>query len=204
MGNAKPMNKCRWVAELAKHKTDTERGDNGAPASELDTDDAIARATELLQQHASSPVMRNAQGKQTNGPAIEGDHGDDWTVRVANNVGDLGISCETCFELMRDHFNDACVPVWPLEGSKSLRQRREGIELGNPRYTGHPCRHRGHGAERYTVCGGCVACARVGAERRRLERGAKVRGPMPQARHQCRSERRAAARSRRAEEMWSG
>ena len=101
-------------------------------------DDAIARATELLQQHASSPVMRNAQGKQTNGPAIEGDHGDDWTVRVANNVGDLGISCETCFELMRDHFNDACVPVWPLEGSKSLRQRREGIELGNPRYTGHP------------------------------------------------------------------
>lgn len=80
------------------------------------------------------------------------------------------------------------------------KSRRESIELGNPRYTGHPCRHRGHGAERYTVCGGCVACARVGAERRRLERGAKVGGPMPQARHQCRSERRAAARSRRAEE----
>ena len=39
-----------------------------------------------------------------------------------------------------------------------------------------------------------------GAERRRLERGAKVRGPMPQARHQWRSELRAAARSRRQEE----
>src|ERR1035437_2680659 len=105
---------------------------------------------------------------------------------------------------MRDHFNDACVPVWPLEGSKSLRQRREGIELGNPRYTGHPCRHRGHGAERYTVCGGCVACARGGAERRRLERGAKVRGSLPQARHQCRSERRARARQRRQEESGCG
>ena len=80
------------------------------------------------------------------------------------------------------------------------KSRKEAIELGNPRYTGHPCRHRGHGAERYTVCGGCVECARVGAERRRRARGAKVRGPLPQARHQCRSERRAAARTRRQEE----
>ena len=102
-----------------------ERGDNKPPMCDLDTDDAIARATELLQGYASSKVMRSAAGIQYNGPAIEGHHGDDWTVQVANNVGDLGVSSETCFELMRDHFNDACVPVWPLEGSKSLRQKVE-------------------------------------------------------------------------------
>jgi hypothetical protein len=54
------------------------------------------------------------------------------------------------------------------------------------------------------VCGGCVECARVGAERRRRERGAKVRGPLPQGRHQCRSERRAEARQRRQEESGAG
>ena len=56
------------------------------------------------------------------------------------------------------------------------KSRKEAIELGNPRYTGHPCRHPGHGAERYTVCGGCVECARVGAERRRRGAGPRCEG----------------------------
>jgi hypothetical protein len=84
------------------------------------------------------------------------------------------------------------------------KSRQEAIERGAPRYTGRPCRHRDHAAERYSVCGGCVACAREGAERRRRLRGAAVRGAMPQARHECRSERRAAARSRRQEECGAG
>jgi hypothetical protein len=78
--------------------------------------------------------------------------------------------------------------------------RQTAIELGDPRYQGHLCRHPGHGSERYTNDGGCVRCAAEGAERRRRFRGAAVRGAMLQARHQCRSERRAAARSRRQED----
>jgi hypothetical protein len=68
------------------------------------------------------------------------------------------------------------------------------------RYIGRACKHPGHGAERYVSGGGCVECARLRAERRRRERGAKVRRPLPQARHQLRSNRRADARRRRAVE----
>ena len=40
---------------------------------------------------------------------------------------------------------------------------------GSPRYVGHPCK-RGHRGERFTFGGGgCVECARLGAERRRRE-----------------------------------
>jgi hypothetical protein len=75
------------------------------------------------------------------------------------------------------------------------KSRTEAIELGNPRYTGHPCRH-GHGSERDTKDGGCVACAREGAERRRRLRGVAVKGAMPQARHPLSSAKREAARGR--------
>lgn len=123
--NDLPITDLPFVTDLIGATQEAERGDNGAPACELDTDAAIAAATELLKMYAGSPVTRNAVGKQTNGPAIEGDHGDDWTVQVAMNVGDLGISCDVCFELMRDFFNDACVPPWPLEGQQSLRHKVE-------------------------------------------------------------------------------
>ncbi|MGD0076750.1 MAG: AAA family ATPase [Candidatus Binataceae bacterium] len=99
--------------------------DNGAPASDLDTDAAIEQAIALLKGYATSPVKRSKSGAQYMGPAIQGDHGDIWTVQVANEVGDLGISCELCFELMRDYFNDACIPPWPLDGQQSLRTKVE-------------------------------------------------------------------------------
>ncbi len=104
---------------------DNERGDNQPPASDIDTDAAIEQAIAMLKGYATSPVKRSKSGVQYMGPAIQGDHGDIWTVQVANEVGDLGISCELCFELMRDHFNDACIPPWPLDGQQSLRTKVE-------------------------------------------------------------------------------
>lgn len=84
------------------------------------------------------------------------------------------------------------------------KSRKAAIELGNPRYTGRPCRHPGHGGERYVSGGGCVECARLHVERRRRLRGAPVKGPRPAARHSLRSNRRQDARRRRAEESGAG
>jgi len=82
------------------------------------------------------------------------------------------------------------------------KSRKAAIELGNPRYTGRPCRVLGHGGERYVSGGGCVECARLLGERKRRERGAPVVGLRPRARHTLVSVVRQQARSRRADRMW--
>jgi AAA domain/Bifunctional DNA primase/polymerase, N-terminal len=70
-----------------------------AEGVELDTDDAIARATQWLEQHAPE--------------AIENAGGDLTTFRVAATVKDMGISEETCFELLAEHWNaEKAIPPW--------------------------------------------------------------------------------------------
>jgi hypothetical protein len=65
---------------------------------------------------------------------------------------------------------------------------------GSPRYVGHPCK-RGHRGERFTFGGGgCVECARLGAERRRRQRGATYQGPRVASRHPLKSVKRHSAR----------
>lgn len=78
-----------------------------APGVELDSDEAIRRAEDLLGARA---------------PAVEGQRGDDWTLQTANLVMDLGISPETCHDLMLD-WNDRCSPPWETEGPNSLRTK---------------------------------------------------------------------------------
>lgn len=81
------------------------------------------------------------------------------------------------------------------------RSMTEAIATGSPRYRGRTCaRNPAHGAERYVSGGGCCACARESAERKRRERGLPVRGSRPGSRHQLRSIRRLEARRQRAEE----
>jgi AAA domain/Bifunctional DNA primase/polymerase, N-terminal len=77
----------------------TERATAIAEAVELDTDDAIARATQWLEQDAPE--------------AIENAGGDLTTFRVAATVKDMGISEETCFELLADCWNQGkAIPPW--------------------------------------------------------------------------------------------
>lgn len=65
----------------------------------------------------------------------------------------------------------------------------------SPRYTGRICaRNPAHGGERYLSGGGCVACARELAERKRRARGVPRKGPAPQSRHPLKSAKRHAAR----------
>jgi AAA domain/Bifunctional DNA primase/polymerase, N-terminal len=111
---AGPIVSVPWAVErLGSRRADPPGSERGPDADvELDTDDAISRATDLLKGYASSPVERGRNGKQINGPCIQGDGGDDWINQVANNVGDLGVSEEMCSALMYEHFNLACEPPW--------------------------------------------------------------------------------------------
>lgn len=77
---------------------------------ELDTDEAIQRATSWLEQRRG---------------AVEGEHGDIFTVTTANHVMDMGLSPEMTFDLMEEHWNDKCSPPWELEGEDSLRAKVE-------------------------------------------------------------------------------
>ncbi len=67
----------------------------------LDTQPAVARATEYLLQHA--PV------------AIKGHGGDATTYKVACAVKDMGVSELTCLELMFERWNPRCPPGWAWE-----------------------------------------------------------------------------------------
>lgn len=78
-----------------------ERTATTAPATELDTVFAIARAAKYLREEA--PL------------AIEGAGGDDTTFRVAAIVKDFGVSEAVAFDLMAEHWSDRCSPPWSLE-----------------------------------------------------------------------------------------
>jgi hypothetical protein len=101
------------IAALAVRPGDRERLNsqhNKEPACELDTDTAIERAIDYLVNTA--PM------------AIEGSGGDTVTYQVAAWIKDYGLTEETIFALMRDHWNEQkATPPWELEGSKSLRQK---------------------------------------------------------------------------------
>ncbi len=69
------------------------------PGVDLDDPQAVARGIKYLTEEAE--------------PAVEGVAGDHYTTNVvAKRLGDLGLSEETAFELMLDHWNDRCSPPW--------------------------------------------------------------------------------------------
>jgi len=81
-----------------------ERADGGErdaiPASELDLAENVERARVFLARTAP--------------PAIQGEGGDQTTFQVACQVRDLGVSAETCLDLMAKHYNPRCDPPWNL------------------------------------------------------------------------------------------
>ena len=48
-------------------------------------------------------------------PAIEGDGGDPQTYKVACWVREHGISESKCFDLMWEHYNPRCEPMWEAD-----------------------------------------------------------------------------------------
>lgn len=67
---------------------------------DVDTQGAVDRAIAFL---------------KTAAPAIEGQGGDNHTIKIANRVFDFGISPDTAVGLMADHWNDNCSPPWDFE-----------------------------------------------------------------------------------------
>ncbi len=62
-----------------------------------DTDEAIRVVTQYM---------------KTIDPAVQGDFGDEHTVRVATFGHDWGLPPETTLDLMLEHFNPRCLPPW--------------------------------------------------------------------------------------------
>lgn len=78
-----------------------ERADTTAPATELDTDFAAARAVRFFKEEA--PI------------AVEGAGGDDTTFRVLCIAKDMGLSAPMLFDLAVEHYNPRCAPPWSVE-----------------------------------------------------------------------------------------
>lgn len=92
----------QWLIDLLPKVHDRKTKANAAgqpPLVQLDSETAIARATDWLEHHAPE--------------AIEGTGGDGETLKVACRVKDFGISREKCLELMLDHWNETkASPPW--------------------------------------------------------------------------------------------
>lgn len=84
---------------LARLAAARERADTTAPATDLDTPEAIERARDFL---------------RTRAPAVEGQGGDDWTYRTAAIVKDLGLSAGMALDVLLD-WNETNAPPWSVE-----------------------------------------------------------------------------------------
>lgn len=80
----------------------------------LDTEASIQAAIGFLQ---SAPV------------AVQGQRGDETTfVTAARLVREMGLSLGAAFSLMRDHWNERCLPPWPLD--ELLRKVENACQYG--------------------------------------------------------------------------
>jgi hypothetical protein len=91
-----------WVAEAAGAGRERAEGEGRAVISE-DAEADLDRARRYL---AKAP------------PSVEGEGGDDNAYRIACALREMGLSEDTAFELMLDHWNDRCEPPW---GAGQLR-----------------------------------------------------------------------------------
>lgn len=76
---------------------------------EVKDKDAISTDDEADIERAREWLLNSAD------PAVEGRGGDNHTFTVAAHVKDFGVSAETAFNLMAEHWNDQCSPPWDLE-----------------------------------------------------------------------------------------
>lgn len=92
------------------------------PATDLDTEDAIASVVHYLETTA--------------GEAVSYQRGNDNTVAVANAIGDKGVSEQTAYALMLNHWNETkAIPPWDpdelrgiVANAYSYRQNTIGVK----------------------------------------------------------------------------
>lgn len=86
----------QWLVGLCDRPLEREQQDE-PNAEDLDSPQAVARATEYL------------QGAD---PAVQGAGGDDHTFRTIAATLDFGVSRETAADLLHAHWNERCSPPW--------------------------------------------------------------------------------------------
>jgi hypothetical protein len=89
-----------WITETIREGREHVAG----AAVQLDLESNIARAIALLVSYVADDFV-----------AVQGEGGDNRTYTVAAEVLNLGLSVGKTFEVIRDHWNDHCVPPWPLD-----------------------------------------------------------------------------------------
>lgn len=90
----------QWVEE----RIAADRSGSAASVELLDLAVNTERASSLLRAHVASGYV-----------AIEGEGGDQRTYGVAAEILNLGLSPERAFELLRDEWNEFCLPPWDEE-----------------------------------------------------------------------------------------
>lgn len=84
---------------------------------------------EGLQLDAKSSIEAAIRFLESAPLAIEGQRGDDTTfITAARLVRELGLSVQTAFSLLRDHWNDRCSPPW--DHDTLLRKVENAAEYG--------------------------------------------------------------------------
>lgn len=97
-----------WKDELVKLRIPVNNHEVGLSEHLVDSDQAIENARHYLKHEAP--------------PSVEGNSGDDNTIKVVRMVRDYGISSNLCYGLMLEHWNETCMPPW---SEKELKKKVE-------------------------------------------------------------------------------
>lgn len=89
-----------WLIAAAGRATPRKAATNSESIAPVDTDSARLRAAEYLRK---AP------------PSKQGEGGDDNAFKIAAKVKDLGVSEDVALDLMAEHWNPRCCPVWELD-----------------------------------------------------------------------------------------
>lgn len=99
-----------------------------ASVNELDLEINIQRVKDLLTKYVDNGNV-----------AIEGQGGDDLTYRMCCEILDLGVSPDTCFNLLSNIWNPACHPPWTdeelankVQNAEAFRQNEIGAHAIEP------------------------------------------------------------------------
>lgn len=88
-----------WLVQMCVDVQQARRIDAEEPLGPIDTPEALARGTDWLRESAPT--------------AVEGDHGDITTFKVAATLKDFGLGIDTTFDLMAEHWNpEKAIPPW--------------------------------------------------------------------------------------------
>ena len=108
VSEGKPMQRPAFLMEMAKEAREKDE-DHDTWTIEADLDENVEIAVRYLREEAQV--------------AIEGVNGDDMAYRTGAMCKSFGLSPETAFDLMWQHWNPRCIPPWQPEEAEHLEYK---------------------------------------------------------------------------------